>query len=114
MVEISDSVANGNIEDVVTTDSIPTETEDSVLVSMATDITERVPEHRCEMCDRVFMSMQGLRSHERSHSATAMISRDDKYSCQYCQFQSAFRHKYDEKYPKNETANLYFIISVKC
>ncbi|KAK2827338.1 hypothetical protein Q7C36_018264 [Tachysurus vachellii] len=95
VVEISDGVTNGSMEDTVTTDTIPTETGDGVLLTMETGITERVPEHRCDMCDRVFMSMQGLRSHERSHSATAMINRDDKYSCQYCQFQSAFRHNLD-------------------
>lgn len=49
--------------------------------------------HPCAQCDRVFMSMQGLRSHERSHSAMAMFSREDKYNCQYCQFVSPFRHK---------------------
>lgn len=49
--------------------------------------------HPCAQCDRVFMSMQGLRSHERSHSAMAMFSREDKYTCQYCQFVSPFRHK---------------------
>lgn len=49
--------------------------------------------HPCAQCDRVFMSMQGLRSHERSHSAMALFSREDKYSCQYCQFVSPFRHK---------------------
>lgn len=49
--------------------------------------------HPCSQCDRVFMSMQGLRSHERSHSAVALFSREDKYSCQYCQFVSPFRHK---------------------
>ncbi|TMS08581.1 Zinc finger protein 462 [Larimichthys crocea] len=48
--------------------------------------------HPCAQCDRVFMSMQGLRSHERSHSAMALFSREDKYSCQYCQFVSPFRH----------------------
>ncbi|XP_054612788.1 zinc finger protein 462 isoform X2 [Dunckerocampus dactyliophorus] len=51
--------------------------------------------HPCAQCDRVFMSMQGLRSHERSHSAMAMLSREDKYSCQYCQFVSPFRHNLD-------------------
>ncbi|KAG2466686.1 ZN462 protein, partial [Polypterus senegalus] len=51
--------------------------------------------HACPQCDRVFMSMQGLRSHERSHSALAMFTREDKYSCQYCQFVSAFRHNLD-------------------
>lgn len=49
--------------------------------------------HPCAQCDRVFMSMQGLRSHERSHSAMALFTREDKYSCQYCQFVSPFRHK---------------------
>ncbi|XP_046872385.1 zinc finger protein 462 isoform X3 [Hypomesus transpacificus] len=51
--------------------------------------------HPCSQCDRVFMSMQGLRSHERSHSAMALFSREDKYSCQYCQFASPFRHNLD-------------------
>ncbi|XP_032395775.1 zinc finger protein 462 isoform X2 [Etheostoma spectabile] len=51
--------------------------------------------HPCAQCDRVFMSMQGLRSHERSHSAMALFSREDKYSCQYCQFVSPFRHNLD-------------------
>lgn len=108
-MEISDGIANGSMEDAVSTETIPTEAGDGVLVTMAPGITERVPEHRCDMCDRVFMSMQGLRSHERSHSATAMINRDDKYSCQYCQFQSAFRHKYGEKYP-----NSHFILYLRC
>lgn len=49
--------------------------------------------HACAQCDRVFMSMQGLRSHERSHSAMALFSREDKYNCQFCQFVSPFRHK---------------------
>ncbi|XP_058474129.1 zinc finger protein 462 isoform X1 [Solea solea] len=51
--------------------------------------------HPCAQCDRVFMSMQGLRSHERSHSAMALFSREDKYNCQYCQFVSPFRHNLD-------------------
>ncbi|KAF7661504.1 hypothetical protein LDENG_00260510 [Lucifuga dentata] len=51
--------------------------------------------HPCAQCDRIFMSMQGLRSHERSHSAMALFSREDKYSCQYCQFVSPFRHNLD-------------------
>ncbi|XP_018602003.1 zinc finger protein 462-like isoform X2 [Scleropages formosus] len=50
--------------------------------------------HPCRHCDRVLMSMQGLRSHERSHSAmaVALSRREDKYSCQYCHFISPFRH----------------------
>ncbi|XP_069096049.1 zinc finger protein 462 isoform X2 [Pleurodeles waltl] len=48
--------------------------------------------YHCSQCDRVLMSMQGLRSHERSHLALAMFTREDKYSCQYCSFVSAFRH----------------------
>uniref|UniRef100_A0A672LB70 Zinc finger protein 462 n=1 Tax=Sinocyclocheilus grahami TaxID=75366 RepID=A0A672LB70_SINGR len=54
-----------------------------------------VPGHPCSMCNRMFMSMQGLRSHERSHSAVALVNRNDKYSCQYCQFASPFRHNLD-------------------
>ncbi|XP_069486924.1 zinc finger protein 462 isoform X2 [Ambystoma mexicanum] len=61
------------------------------------DIESPVEERRhdgypCSQCDRVLMSMQGLRSHERSHLALAMFNREDKYSCQYCSFVSAFRH----------------------
>nr|XP_023658195.1 zinc finger protein 462-like isoform X1 [Paramormyrops kingsleyae]XP_023658203.1 zinc finger protein 462-like isoform X1 [Paramormyrops kingsleyae] len=54
----------------------------------------RVEKHACGQCDRVFMSMQGLRSHERSHSAmaAALSRREDKYICQYCPFSSPFRH----------------------
>ncbi|XP_048360775.1 zinc finger protein 462 isoform X4 [Sphaerodactylus townsendi] len=51
--------------------------------------------YHCSQCDRVLMSMQGLRSHERSHLALAMFTREDKYSCQYCPFVSAFRHNLD-------------------
>ncbi|KAJ8415610.1 hypothetical protein AAFF_G00425900 [Aldrovandia affinis] len=51
--------------------------------------------HPCNQCDRVFMSMQGLRSHERSHTAMAMFTCEDKYSCQYCHFVSPFRHNLD-------------------
>ncbi|KAJ1059125.1 hypothetical protein K5549_007926 [Capra hircus] len=41
----------------------------------------------------VSAAVKGLRSHERSHLALAMFTREDKYSCQYCSFVSAFRHK---------------------
>lgn len=70
--------------------------EKSVLVDAPLAMQEkegRTGGHPCGQCDRVFMSMQGLRSHERSHSAMALFARDDKYSCQYCQFVSPFRHK---------------------
>ncbi|KAJ8402385.1 hypothetical protein AAFF_G00368740 [Aldrovandia affinis] len=59
------------------------------------EMKERLGGHPCSQCDRVFMSMQGLRSHERSHSAMALFTREDKYSCQYCQFASPFRHNLD-------------------
>ncbi|KAM5194419.1 zinc finger protein 462 isoform 2-T2 [Mantella aurantiaca] len=55
----------------------------------------RVGGYPCKQCDRVLMSMQGLRSHERSHLALAMFTREDKYSCQFCPFVSAFRHNLD-------------------
>ncbi|XP_072260455.1 zinc finger protein 462 isoform X3 [Pyxicephalus adspersus] len=55
----------------------------------------RVGGYPCKQCDRVLMSMQGLRSHERSHLALAMFTREDKYSCQFCSFVSAFRHNLD-------------------
>ncbi|XP_053152000.1 zinc finger protein 462 isoform X7 [Hemicordylus capensis] len=42
-----------------------------------------------------FKQERGLRSHERSHLALAMFTREDKYSCQYCSFVSAFRHNLD-------------------
>ncbi|XP_029460754.1 zinc finger protein 462 isoform X2 [Rhinatrema bivittatum] len=51
--------------------------------------------YHCTQCDRVLMSMQGLRSHERSHLALAMFTREDKYNCQYCSFASTFRHNLD-------------------
>lgn len=53
------------------------------------------PGHPCGLCDRMFMSMQGLRSHERSHSAVTLLNRSDKHNCQYCQFSSPFRHNLD-------------------
>ncbi|NXH21573.1 ZN462 protein, partial [Bucco capensis] len=37
-------------------------------------------------------TVKGLRSHERSHLALSMFTREDKYNCQYCSFVSAFRH----------------------
>ncbi|XP_027525646.1 zinc finger protein 462-like isoform X2 [Corapipo altera] len=40
-------------------------------------------------------TVKGLRSHERSHLALAVFTREDKYSCQYCSFVSAFRHNLD-------------------
>ncbi|KAM9251477.1 zinc finger protein 462-like [Cariama cristata] len=40
-------------------------------------------------------TVKGLRSHERSHLALSMFTREDKYSCQYCSFVSAFRHNLD-------------------
>lgn len=40
-------------------------------------------------------AVKGLRSHERNHLALAMFTREDKYSCQYCSFVSAFRHNLD-------------------
>ncbi|XP_048360774.1 zinc finger protein 462 isoform X3 [Sphaerodactylus townsendi] len=43
----------------------------------------------------VSAAVKGLRSHERSHLALAMFTREDKYSCQYCPFVSAFRHNLD-------------------
>lgn len=101
--------SNGDVEDAVAVDADPSETvsppsavtmetEESVPVETVPaeeEKTRAVPGHPCSMCNRMFMSMQGLRSHERSHSAVALISRDDKYSCQYCQFSSPFRHNLD-------------------
>ncbi|XP_053909266.1 zinc finger protein 462-like [Cuculus canorus] len=43
----------------------------------------------------VSATVKGLRSHERSHLALSMFTREDKYSCQYCSFVSAFRHNLD-------------------
>ncbi|KAG5834583.1 hypothetical protein ANANG_G00263010 [Anguilla anguilla] len=107
--------ANGDEADVVAVEPGPVEiiselAQASVTpspVAMETAEVEKGPEevvemkerlvggHPCGQCDRVFMSMQGLRSHERSHSAMALFTREDKYSCQYCQFASAFRHNLD-------------------
>ncbi|XP_056586388.1 zinc finger protein 462 isoform X2 [Triplophysa dalaica] len=102
-------VSNGNPEDVAAVDhdpsevasppsAVPMETEESVPVETVPadqEKTPAVPGHPCSMCNRMFMSMQGLRSHERSHSAVALVSRNDKYSCQYCHFSSPFRHNLD-------------------
>lgn len=108
-----DSISNGNAEDVVAVgndpsemasppSAVPMETEEPVPmdsvqaeVSVEQEKTRAVPGHPCSMCNRMFMSMQGLRSHERSHSAVALVSRNDKYSCQYCHFSSPFRHNLD-------------------
>ncbi|XP_077105434.1 zinc finger protein 462 isoform X1 [Ranitomeya variabilis] len=49
----------------------------------------------CKQCDRVLMSMQGLRSHERSHLALALFAREGKYNCKFCSFVSAFRPNLD-------------------
>ncbi|KAM6293869.1 zinc finger protein 462-like [Aegotheles albertisi] len=48
-----------------------------------------------ENVSSVSTRVKGLRSHERSHLALAMFTREDKYSCQYCSFVSAFRHNLD-------------------
>lgn len=103
-----DSISNGNAEDVLAVNNdpsemasppsaVPMETEESVPVETVQaeeqEKTRAVPGHPCSMCNRMFMSMQGLRSHERSHSAVALVSRNDKYSCQFCHFSSPFRHK---------------------
>ncbi|KAJ8286619.1 hypothetical protein GJAV_G00041220 [Gymnothorax javanicus] len=107
--------ANGDVADIVAVEPEPVEmipelaqaSVTSSPVTMETVEVEKGPEevmeikerivgrHPCALCDRVFMSMQGLRSHERSHSAMALFTREDKYSCQYCQFASAFRHNLD-------------------
>lgn len=113
-----DGVSNGNPDDVLPIDDAassdidisvadvaptaegPIETGEKPVIVGAPLADEekdrRVGGHPCAQCDRVFMSMQGLRSHERSHSAMALFSREDKYSCQYCQFVSPFRHKYEK------------------
>ncbi|XP_036384211.1 zinc finger protein 462 [Megalops cyprinoides] len=107
--------ANGDVADVVAVEPDPVEMISVVAqasvtpapVAMETAEVERGPRevvamkeravggHPCGQCDRVFMSMQGLRSHERSHSAMALFTREDKYNCQYCQFASPFRHNLD-------------------
>lgn len=97
------STASGGVAVAVTTETLEPETHAAeeraaALVPAAVSedqLKQRLTAggHPCAQCDRVFMSMQGLRSHERSHSAMALFSREDKYSCQYCQFVSPFRHK---------------------
>ncbi|KAG9354149.1 hypothetical protein JZ751_012273 [Albula glossodonta] len=102
--------ANGDVADVVAVEPSPMEIMSTVSqtpVAMETAEVEKGTEevmemkerlvggHPCGQCDRVFMSMQGLRSHERSHSAMALFTREDKYNCQYCQFASPFRHNLD-------------------
>ncbi|CDR01053.1 unnamed protein product [Oncorhynchus mykiss] len=112
------SITNGEVEEVTDNSIMETSPKDMTMVAgdaVAIETTEMsvgegvgvvapvgqqvkerlVGGHPCAQCDRVFMSMQGLRSHERSHSAMAMFTREDKYSCQYCQFVSPFRHNLD-------------------
>ncbi|XP_051533832.1 zinc finger protein 462-like isoform X1 [Myxocyprinus asiaticus] len=113
----ADGITNGEVEDVVAVDteplendsppagvameteqSMPVETrpmDGSVGVSVELEKPRAVPGHPCSLCDRMFMSMQGLRSHERSHSTVTLVSKNDKYNCQYCQFSSPFRHNLD-------------------
>ncbi|KAK7833669.1 hypothetical protein U0070_020690, partial [Myodes glareolus] len=69
----------------------------------------KVVGYKCKFCVEVHPTLRaicnhlrkhvqygnGLRSHERSHLALAMFTREDKYSCQYCSFVSAFRHNLD-------------------
>lgn len=97
-------ISNGEVEDVdvdaVTPDpsetSVAMETEEPVETGPIVGPPEKpraLPGHPCGMCNRMFMSMQGLRSHERSHSAVALVNRSHKYSCQFCHFASPFRHK---------------------
>lgn len=107
-MEVPESIiTNGDVDEAVITDGVTLETrvktEDAVapvapvldVVDTDEAVASRLVQHQCNTCDRVFMSMQGLRSHERSHlAAAAAISKQDKYSCHYCHFQSAFRHKY--------------------
>uniref|UniRef100_A0A8C2B5Z6 Zinc finger protein 462 n=1 Tax=Cyprinus carpio TaxID=7962 RepID=A0A8C2B5Z6_CYPCA len=84
----------GHVKVQTSKEPVPVETEQ--MVGPLEPEKERVvPGHPCSMCNRMFMSMQGLRSHERSHSAVALVNRNDKYSCQYCQFASPFRHNLD-------------------
>ncbi|XP_052392532.1 zinc finger protein 462 isoform X1 [Carassius gibelio] len=109
-----DGITDGDEEDVVAMDTDPLETtgasppdvtmeteepvavETEMMVGPLEQEQERVvPGHPCSMCSRMFMSMQGLRSHERSHSAGALVNRNHRYSCQYCQFSSPFRHNLD-------------------
>ncbi|XP_041916495.1 zinc finger protein 462 isoform X1 [Alosa sapidissima] len=88
-----------SVADMASTGDVPIETgEKPMVVNAPVSVQEkerRTGGHPCAQCDRIFMSMQGLRSHERSHSAMALFSREDKYSCQYCQFVSPFRHNLD-------------------
>ncbi|GCC27950.1 zinc finger protein 462 isoform X2 [Chiloscyllium punctatum] len=55
----------------------------------------------CTQCDRILMSLQGLRSHERSHTASALFSREGKHHCQYCLFVTAFRQNL-ERHMQNQ------------
>ncbi|CAM4663705.1 unnamed protein product [Leuciscus chuanchicus] len=103
-------ITNGEVEDVdvdvdaATPDpsetSVAMETEEPVETGPIVGPPEpekprALPGHPCGMCNRMFMSMQGLRSHERSHSAVALVNRSHKYSCQFCHFASPFRHNLD-------------------
>lgn len=94
LCKYDDEVSNTEVEK-QSEESKPLEEDPSIDVKTEPKLPKRcrVGGYPCKQCDRVLMSMQGLRSHERSHLALAMFTREDKYSCQFCSFVSAFRHK---------------------
>ncbi|XP_062905183.1 zinc finger protein 462 isoform X1 [Mobula hypostoma] len=54
-----------------------------------------------ESLDNVHTGEEGLRSHERSHTASALFSREGKHHCQYCLFATAFRQNL-ERHMQNQ------------
>ncbi|KAM4708347.1 zinc finger protein 462 [Discoglossus pictus] len=92
-VEEMEVDVEGDIEDDIPTEEDKVDEEDAGESNQEGE--SRPGGYPCSQCDRVLMSMQGLRSHERSHLALALFTREDKYSCQYCSFVSAFRHNLD-------------------
>ncbi|XP_055488522.1 zinc finger protein 462 isoform X2 [Leucoraja erinacea] len=67
----------------------------------ATGVDATLGGYPCSQCDRILMSLQGLRSHERSHTASALFSREGKHHCQYCLFATAFRQNL-ERHMQNQ------------
>ncbi|XP_078070050.1 zinc finger protein 462-like isoform X3 [Mustelus asterias] len=67
----------------------------------ATGVDATIGGYPCSQCDRILMSLQGLRSHERSHTASALFSREGKHHCQYCLFVTAFRQNL-ERHMQNQ------------
>ncbi|TKS78425.1 Zinc finger protein 462 [Collichthys lucidus] len=75
MLETVEELTQWNVAPVATLNLPPSPLSSH---SKPTDLEEPEPksrEHTCKQCERTFMSLRGLRSHERSHAALASIKK---------------------------------------